>query len=136
VIYGRVLALYLLVVGKPKETIRGREIIRVLKLMMKGGRDLIEYAGDCRGGREKMKKVVEGDDGKKELVVATGLMEVAADYKGVLQSLEGRGGGKGLGEGEEMGESGCLEVEYFLLRAGIVSCSSFTFLLWGEFVME
>ena len=89
--------------------------------MMKAGRDLIEYASDCRRKKGQVENMfaVAGEDGKKELGAATALMEVVADYKGVLQGLEE---GKRLGE-EEMGEGRCLEVEYFLLRAGIVSCS-------------
>ena len=47
-------------------------------------------------------------------------MQVVADHKGVLQGLQDEGGG--LDE-EEIKERNCLEMEYFILRTALVSCT-------------
>ncbi|KAM7204837.1 Meiosis protein SPO22/ZIP4 like domain containing protein [Rhypophila sp. PSN 637] len=149
VVHGRVLALHLLVLGKkpsPKEqhkSIRAaRELIRLMKLVLKAGRDCVELlsstslssaAGAISAGnstaakdwREDRKKAEKDKDTK----LATMVMEIAAESKGVLQDFQGscgknsgkekEGHGKAaLGE-EEVNECNCLEVEYFILRTAL-----------------
>ncbi|KAK3314620.1 meiosis protein SPO22/ZIP4 like-domain-containing protein [Apodospora peruviana] len=90
-LYGRVLALNLLVVAKPLETSGGGELVRILKLSLKTARDCL---------------VVDGDT-----VLAGAVLGTAGEYKSRLQDF----GEEGLTE-REKGERRCLEVEYFIIR--------------------
>ncbi|KAM7220206.1 Meiosis protein SPO22/ZIP4 like domain containing protein [Rhypophila decipiens] len=152
VVYGRVLALHLLVLGKkpaPKEqhkSIRAaRELIRLMKLVLKAGRDCVEFlssttspssaaAGAISAGNNTAAKVDWREDRKKaekekDTKLATMVMEIAAECKGVLQDFqqssgkqsgkEKEGFGKASLDEEEVNECNCLEVEYFILRTAL-----------------
>lgn len=146
VVHGRVLALLLLVIGKkpsPKEqhkSIRAcHELIRLMKLVLKAGRDCVELLSSpaptninpaSSKGKDVATKADENaEDREQDAKLATMVMEIAASCKGDLQDFTSSSSsskhGKpkvSLGE-EEANECNCLEVEYFILRTASVSSS-------------
>lgn len=157
VVYGRVLALYLLAMTKkpsPKDhfkTARAcRELIRLMKLVLKAGKDCIELvsptptaidahgattvnpAGNTADPKGKGVATKSHEEREQDTRLATMVMEIAAGCKADLQDFhytsskcarysKAKGHGKVILEEEEVKECNCLEVEYFVLRTALVS---------------
>ncbi|KAK4221468.1 meiosis protein SPO22/ZIP4 like-domain-containing protein [Podospora fimiseda] len=91
-LFGRALAFWLLGIARGG---RGRgEVVGVMKLGLKVVRDCIE---------------------EKETELAGMVLQLVADYKGMLQNMQGF---EGLSQ-EEAAEGSCLEMEYFILRTAL-----------------
>ena len=97
---------------------RGRvaDVVYLLKLALKAARDCIGMGLGVWGLRDLiLMRIIE----EKESNLATTVLQKAADYKSSLQDL-----GPKMAT-DEIAEYNCLEVEYFILRTGLVSSVAF-----------